>query len=75
MELLPEPFRTSRIRLPFACHIIRIASISRLAQGYELWSDIRLLEREFGQRYLTHESDDARWSDYERDKGIVPVYK
>ncbi|KAI6221794.1 Serine/threonine-protein kinase D [Aphelenchoides fujianensis] len=43
-------------------------------QGYELWSDLRTLERDVGERFVTHESDDARWQEYERANGITPVY-
>ncbi|KAH7730275.1 serine/threonine-protein kinase D1 [Aphelenchoides avenae] len=43
-------------------------------QGYELWSDLRCLERDVGERFVTHESDDARWQEHERIKGITPVY-
>lgn len=31
-------------------------------QDYQTWCDLRQLERSTGSRYLTHESDDARWS-------------
>ncbi|XP_060536785.1 serine/threonine-protein kinase D3 isoform X2 [Cylas formicarius] len=30
-------------------------------QDYETWCDLRTLENQIGVRYLTHESDDARW--------------
>ncbi|KAK6754572.1 hypothetical protein RB195_013519 [Necator americanus] len=43
-------------------------------QGYELWSDLRLLEKTVGERFLTHESDDARWSEFEKDHNLTPVY-
>lgn len=43
-------------------------------QSYELWSDLRLLEKEVGDRYLTHESDDARWTEYEKEHQLNPVY-
>ncbi|CAD5224115.1 unnamed protein product [Bursaphelenchus okinawaensis] len=43
-------------------------------QGYQLWSDLRCLEREVGERFLTHESDDQRWTEYEKQNNIVPVY-
>ncbi|XP_043189080.1 serine/threonine-protein kinase D1-like isoform X1 [Amphibalanus amphitrite] len=35
-------------------------------QDFECWSDLRALERRLGKRYLTHESDDARWQAYQR---------
>ncbi|GMT12411.1 hypothetical protein PFISCL1PPCAC_3708 [Pristionchus fissidentatus] len=43
-------------------------------QGYALWSDLRLLEKQVGERFLTHESDDQRWKEYEEHNGFQPVY-
>uniref|UniRef100_A0A914P8C6 Protein kinase domain-containing protein n=1 Tax=Panagrolaimus davidi TaxID=227884 RepID=A0A914P8C6_9BILA len=43
-------------------------------QGYQLWSDLRVLEKEIGERFLTHQSDDARWAEYEQQHGLHPVY-
>ncbi|XP_012259281.2 serine/threonine-protein kinase D3 isoform X2 [Athalia rosae] len=33
-------------------------------QDYQTWCDLRELEAQVGCRYLTHESDDARWISY-----------
>ncbi|XP_047362539.1 serine/threonine-protein kinase D3 [Vespa velutina] len=33
-------------------------------QDYQTWCDLRELETKVGYRYLTHESDDARWTAY-----------
>ncbi|KAL6440063.1 hypothetical protein ACFW04_003000 [Cataglyphis niger] len=33
-------------------------------QDYQTWCDLRKLEQKIGYRYLTHESDDARWMAY-----------
>ncbi|XP_046144954.1 serine/threonine-protein kinase D3 isoform X4 [Osmia bicornis bicornis] len=33
-------------------------------QDYQTWCDLRELEAKVGYRYLTHESDDARWLAY-----------
>lgn len=33
-------------------------------QDYQTWLDVRSLEAVVGERYLTHESDDARWQAY-----------
>ncbi|GAB1869129.1 Serine/threonine-protein kinase [Camponotus japonicus] len=33
-------------------------------QDYQTWCDLRKLEQKVGYRYLTHESDDARWMAY-----------
>lgn len=30
-------------------------------QDRQTWHDLRALEAQVGMRYLTHESDDARW--------------
>ncbi|KFM77667.1 Serine/threonine-protein kinase D3, partial [Stegodyphus mimosarum] len=35
-------------------------------QDYQTWCDLRRLESEVGQRYLTHQSDDARWEAYRK---------
>lgn len=39
-------------------------------QDYETWSDLIRLEAHVGQRYLTHESDDARWEAFAQQKGL-----
>lgn len=39
-------------------------------QNYQLWSDLRSLEEEIGGRFLTHESDDARWTNRESELGL-----
>ncbi|KAK7573368.1 hypothetical protein V9T40_010559 [Parthenolecanium corni] len=36
-------------------------------QDYQTWRDLRDLENSFGCRYLTHESDDARWRNYHQE--------
>ncbi|KAF4529537.1 hypothetical protein B566_EDAN014383 [Ephemera danica] len=36
-------------------------------QDYQTWCDLRSLEGQMNNRYLTHESDDARWECYRRD--------
>ncbi|KAI1723791.1 protein kinase domain-containing protein [Ditylenchus destructor] len=43
-------------------------------QSYDLWSDLRCLEKDVGERFVTHESDDQRWQEYEKERGITPVY-
>ncbi|XP_042210693.1 serine/threonine-protein kinase D3-like isoform X4 [Homarus americanus] len=35
-------------------------------QDYQCWCDLRELERKVGVRYVTHESDDARWATYRK---------
>lgn len=39
-------------------------------QDFDTWSDLLRLEAHVKQRYLTHESDDARWEAYARQKGL-----
>ncbi|XP_078592773.1 serine/threonine-protein kinase D1-like isoform X3 [Branchiostoma floridae x Branchiostoma japonicum] len=36
-------------------------------QDFYTWCDLRELEGQVGSRYLTHESDDARWEAYRRE--------
>ncbi|KAI1719904.1 protein kinase domain-containing protein [Ditylenchus destructor] len=43
-------------------------------QSYDLWSDLRCLEKDVGERFVTHESDDQRWQEYEKESGITPIY-
>ncbi|KAK2158102.1 hypothetical protein LSH36_177g03015 [Paralvinella palmiformis] len=40
-------------------------------QDYQCWCDLRKLENTVGQRYLTHESDDARWEQYRKDNDLA----
>ncbi|KAM5138402.1 serine/threonine-protein kinase D1-like [Mantella aurantiaca] len=39
-------------------------------QDFQTWLDLRELETRVGQRYITHESDDARWQRFAEDCGI-----
>lgn len=41
-------------------------------QDYQCWCDLRELEKKVGVRYITHESDDARWAAY-RKRGSSPL--
>ncbi|KAK8400549.1 hypothetical protein O3P69_003309 [Scylla paramamosain] len=41
-------------------------------QDYQCWCDLRELEKKVGVRYITHESDDARWAAY-RKHGSSPL--
>ncbi|VEN36806.1 unnamed protein product [Callosobruchus maculatus] len=36
-------------------------------QDYQTWCDLRTLEGQVGVRYLTHESDDARWEQFKAE--------
>ncbi|ELU04274.1 hypothetical protein CAPTEDRAFT_105698 [Capitella teleta] len=46
-------------------------SLSHLwLQDYQCWCDLRMLEQSVNQRYWTHESDDARWEQYRKDKHL-----
>uniref|UniRef100_A0A8C5N2Z3 protein kinase C n=1 Tax=Leptobrachium leishanense TaxID=445787 RepID=A0A8C5N2Z3_9ANUR len=40
-------------------------------QDLQTWLDLRELETRVGQRYITHESDDARWQRFAEECGIV----
>ncbi|XP_076031444.1 serine/threonine-protein kinase D3 isoform X2 [Oratosquilla oratoria] len=40
-------------------------------QDYQTWCDLRELERQIGVRYVTHESDDARWEAYRRRENAL----
>ncbi|XP_022252201.1 serine/threonine-protein kinase D1-like isoform X2 [Limulus polyphemus] len=39
-------------------------------QDYQLWCDLHELEAQVGSRYLTHESDDARWDVYRQEHNL-----
>ncbi|XP_078462428.1 serine/threonine-protein kinase D3-like isoform X1 [Lampetra fluviatilis] len=44
-------------------------------QDYPTWLQLRELELRLGERYITHESDDARWQEYARDRDLpFPVH-
>lgn len=47
------------------------ASTTKPTQDYMTWSDLRELEHQLGQRWLTHESDDGRWEEYARLHGLA----
>ncbi|XP_062906646.1 serine/threonine-protein kinase D1 isoform X3 [Mobula hypostoma] len=39
-------------------------------QDYQTWLNLRELECKFGERYITHESDDARWEEFAGQHGL-----
>ncbi|XP_029902588.1 serine/threonine-protein kinase D3 isoform X2 [Myripristis murdjan] len=39
-------------------------------QDYQTWLDLREFETRRRERYITHESDDARWEEYADERGI-----
>uniref|UniRef100_A0A8D0CF80 protein kinase C n=1 Tax=Salvator merianae TaxID=96440 RepID=A0A8D0CF80_SALMN len=39
-------------------------------QDYQTWLDLRELENRMGERYITHESDDARWEQFAAEHGL-----
>ncbi|RWS30043.1 serine/threonine-protein kinase D1-like protein [Leptotrombidium deliense] len=41
-------------------------------EDYTCWSDLRELEMKLGQRWVTHESDDARWEMFRVEHGLDP---
>uniref|UniRef100_A0AC35FWG8 Protein kinase domain-containing protein n=1 Tax=Panagrolaimus sp. PS1159 TaxID=55785 RepID=A0AC35FWG8_9BILA len=81
----PNPWREiSDNAIDFINNLLQVKMAKRLTvtkslthiwlQGYQLWSDLRVLEKEIGERFLTHQSDDARWAEYEQQHGLHPVY-
>ncbi|KAG1684723.1 Serine/threonine-protein kinase D3 [Nymphon striatum] len=42
-------------------------------QDYQTWCDLQELERQVGERYLTHESDDARWEIYRKENDLPTI--
>ncbi|XP_056283469.1 serine/threonine-protein kinase D3-like isoform X2 [Pseudoliparis swirei] len=39
-------------------------------QDYQTWLDLREFEMRRGERYITHESDDARWEEHADERGL-----
>uniref|UniRef100_A0A671X063 Serine/threonine-protein kinase n=1 Tax=Sparus aurata TaxID=8175 RepID=A0A671X063_SPAAU len=39
-------------------------------QDYQTWLDLREFETRRRERYITHESDDARWEEYADERGL-----
>ncbi|XP_028597979.2 serine/threonine-protein kinase D2 [Podarcis muralis] len=39
-------------------------------QDYQTWLDLRELESRMGERYITHESDDARWEQFAAEHSV-----
>ncbi|GCC22716.1 hypothetical protein chiPu_0001104 [Chiloscyllium punctatum] len=39
-------------------------------QDYQTWLDLREFETRKGERYITHESDDARWEEYSLEHNL-----
>lgn len=42
-------------------------------QEYQTWLDLRELEGKMGERYITHESDDARWDQFVSERHGTPA--
>ncbi|KAJ8275007.1 hypothetical protein COCON_G00096320 [Conger conger] len=40
-------------------------------QDYQTWLDLREFETRRGERYITHESDDARWEEYADERSLA----
>lgn len=45
--------------------------MSALPQDYQTWLDLREFETRRGERYITHESDDARWEKYAYEHSLA----
>lgn len=41
------------------------------SQDYQTWLDLREFETRCGERYITHESDDARWEEYADENSLA----
>lgn len=41
-----------------------------LLQDYQTWLDLREFETRRGERYITHESDDARWEEHADEQSL-----
>ncbi|XP_034323160.1 serine/threonine-protein kinase D3 isoform X3 [Magallana gigas] len=48
----------------------KVLSHPWLMQDYQTWCDLRQLEENVGQRYLSHESDDERWEQFRKEKNL-----
>uniref|UniRef100_A0AC35TUZ9 Protein kinase C n=1 Tax=Rhabditophanes sp. KR3021 TaxID=114890 RepID=A0AC35TUZ9_9BILA len=81
----PTPWReVSTEAIEFINNLLQVKMQKRLTvtkslchnwlQKYTLWSDLRVLEKEVGERYLTHGSDDHRWNEFELQNNITPAY-
>ncbi|KAI4881991.1 hypothetical protein NFI96_027098 [Prochilodus magdalenae] len=46
--------------------VVGIATV----QDYQTWLDLREFETRRGERYITHESDDARWEEYADERHL-----
>ena len=44
--------------------------VSSCQQDYQTWLDLREFETRRGERYITHESDDARWEEHADERGL-----
>lgn len=40
-------------------------------KDYQTWLDLRELETKLGERYITHESDDARWERFTKEHTVA----
>lgn len=47
-------------------HLVPVNPLLPL-QDYQTWLDLRELETKMAERYITHESDDARWEQFAAD--------
>lgn len=50
---------------------IWITFVVPISQDYQTWCDLRQLEENVGQRYLSHESDDERWEQFRRERNLA----
>lgn len=57
---------TSKDETPLTLTSVSVPSL----QDYQTWLDLREFETRRGERYITHESDDARWEEYADERGL-----
>lgn len=50
--------------------IKKVFNVVIVVQDYQTWLDLREFETRRGERYITHESDDARWEEYADERGL-----
>ncbi|MGH0137218.1 UNVERIFIED_CONTAM: hypothetical protein FKN15_056922 [Acipenser sinensis] len=50
---------------------VLLASAEPFPQDYQTWLDLREFETRKGERYITHESDDARWEEYADEHSLA----
>lgn len=50
--------------------LVKYTTFLPFRQDYQTWLDLREFETRRGERYITHESDDARWEEYADERNL-----